>query len=314
MPTIPNILFVAGSGTPRLVRVLARPSGNIVSSSVANPSNILFTGKHKLTNGQTIRISGHSGSTPSINGDYVVTVVDDLNVTIPVNVTVAGTGGSFEALTQIYESTGTTTFTSTTANESASPTFSAVKVNNRVLSYRVVSGLSLPTWGKVTTKATGTLTVDAWTNGTPTDGQKFFVDGWIADLPRCQEMTETYTPDMLIHSLYNGDQGSRLETKFRGFIYECELDYAKYISSDTLIDLAKVFTLSPLDQLILVPRKDVPGFNFNVVLNAPFSLSRHRNEGYRKPLFAFKAKENVQCYGIQDGYGMNYASTYGTNY
>lgn len=314
MPTVPTISFIAGSGLPRLVRVFARPSGNIVSSSVANPTVLRFTGKHRLTSGMTVRIAGHTGSTPAVDGDRVVTVIDAYSISVPVNVTAAGTGGSYEALTQVYESSGTTTFTATTANETGSPTFAPVKTNHRILSYRVVSGLSFPTWGKVVSKTTGVITIDGWTNGTPTGGQKFIIDGWISDLPRCQEMTESFDPDHLLHNIYQGDQGSALKSKFRGYKYECMLDYSKYAGADLLIDLSKIFNQAPEDEIILIPRRDVPGFNYNVILGAPFSITRHRNEGYKKPVFVFKGKENIQCYGVRDGYGYNYAGNYGTNY
>ena len=69
---------------------------DIVSSSVANPSVITTATPHGLVSGDVIAISGHTGSTPSINDDgegYTVTVTDSTHFTIPVNVTVGGTGG-----------------------------------------------------------------------------------------------------------------------------------------------------------------------------------------------------------------------------
>lgn len=65
----------------------------ITSSSVASPSNILATA-HGMSNGDRVTIASHSGSTPSINGTHVITYVDANNFTIPVNVTVGGTGGT----------------------------------------------------------------------------------------------------------------------------------------------------------------------------------------------------------------------------
>lgn len=67
----------------------------IASSSVANPSVITTPVAHRLTTGDTVLISGHTGSTPSINGEHAVTVTGEFTFTIPVNVTVGGTGGSF---------------------------------------------------------------------------------------------------------------------------------------------------------------------------------------------------------------------------
>lgn len=67
----------------------------IVSSSVANPSVITTAKNHGLTTGDVVLIAGHSGSTPTINGSRVATVTGLTTFTIPLNVTVGGTGGTF---------------------------------------------------------------------------------------------------------------------------------------------------------------------------------------------------------------------------
>lgn len=64
----------------------------ITSSSVANPSVITAT-NHGYLDGETVIISGHTGSTPSINGTHVITYINANSFSIPVNVTVGGTGG-----------------------------------------------------------------------------------------------------------------------------------------------------------------------------------------------------------------------------
>lgn len=66
----------------------------IVSSSVANPSVIVTTVPHGIANGQRVLIAGHSGSTPDITGEHVATLIDPTSFSIPVNVTVGGTGGT----------------------------------------------------------------------------------------------------------------------------------------------------------------------------------------------------------------------------
>jgi len=69
----------------------------ISTSSVANPTVITTSAAHGFKDGQTVLIAGHSGSTPSINGSYQVSVVSPTTFTIPVNVTVGGTGGTVTA-------------------------------------------------------------------------------------------------------------------------------------------------------------------------------------------------------------------------
>lgn len=72
----------------------AARSVGIASSSIANPSVITTTKPHRLTNGQKVVITGHSGSSPTINGEHVATVTGTTTFTIPVNVTTGGTGGT----------------------------------------------------------------------------------------------------------------------------------------------------------------------------------------------------------------------------
>ncbi len=66
----------------------------ITSSSVANPTVITTTTPHGIKTGQTVTIEGHSGSTPPINGTHIATRTGASTLTIPVNVTVGGTGGT----------------------------------------------------------------------------------------------------------------------------------------------------------------------------------------------------------------------------
>lgn len=70
-------------------------TGTITSSSVANPTVITTSAPHNLTSGDSTTIAGHTGSTPTINGVQTVTVTGASTFTIPVNVSVGGTGGTF---------------------------------------------------------------------------------------------------------------------------------------------------------------------------------------------------------------------------
>lgn len=89
----------------------------VTSSSVANPTVITTATPHFLKSGDNIRIAGHSGSTPDINGTHVATVLTATTFTIPVNVTVGGTGGivlrsvGVAAAYHVYKKTAGATFT-----------------------------------------------------------------------------------------------------------------------------------------------------------------------------------------------------------
>lgn len=74
----------------------------ISTSSVANPTVITTTTPHLLTTGDSVVIAGHSGSTPTVNGSYTVTVTGASTFTIPVNVSVGGTGGTVTRTNTAY--------------------------------------------------------------------------------------------------------------------------------------------------------------------------------------------------------------------
>jgi hypothetical protein len=99
-------LAVASTGT--LVQRgtgVAGANKAITSSSVANPS-IITTAAHSFVSGDFVSISGHSGATPNINGTYAVTVLSSTTFSIPVNVTVGGTGGNAALVETVFNTVG----------------------------------------------------------------------------------------------------------------------------------------------------------------------------------------------------------------
>ena len=83
------------NNSPEIPRVV------ITSSSVANPTVITTASSHGLTTGDVVMIENHSGSTPAVSGQYTVTVTSTTTFTVPVNVTVGGTGGTVKKLSQV---------------------------------------------------------------------------------------------------------------------------------------------------------------------------------------------------------------------
>ncbi len=67
---------------------------NITSNTVANPTVITTPQAHGLTTGDIIQVYD-SNSTPTIDGERVVTVLSGTTFSVPVNVTVAGTTGYY---------------------------------------------------------------------------------------------------------------------------------------------------------------------------------------------------------------------------
>jgi len=69
----------------------------VTSSSVGDPTT-LTTAAHGITIGATevVTIAGHTGGTPLVNGTFPFTAVTSTTGTIPVVVTVGGTGGTMQ--------------------------------------------------------------------------------------------------------------------------------------------------------------------------------------------------------------------------
>lgn len=91
---ITQATLLSGGGQASSDRIQFNATGSITSSSVASPT-VITAAAHGLTTGNNILIAGHTGSTPDINGSHTVTVTGTDTFTIPVNVTVAGTGGTW---------------------------------------------------------------------------------------------------------------------------------------------------------------------------------------------------------------------------
>jgi hypothetical protein len=162
-------------------------------------------------------------------------------------------------------------------------------------------------------KENGVITIDGWTNGTPTNGQKFLVDGWVIDLPRCQNMVETFEPDYLIHSLYGGDSGNRDVVKFRGWRYEVELDYSEYISADTIFALRNIMNCKKFDQLFVIPHIDKQKYQYNVYFSNQIDLERYGlSPGHKNFKLKLKSKETVPFPNESGGYGTMYGYSYGS--
>lgn len=74
--------------------IVVKNESLITSSSVAAASVITMANPHGFTTGDSVTIAGHVGSTPSVNGTYVVTVLTSTQFSIPLVVTIAGSGGT----------------------------------------------------------------------------------------------------------------------------------------------------------------------------------------------------------------------------
>lgn len=79
---------------PHAVSLLVRPAVPVVSASIAAASVIATLTPHRFVSGDTAALAGVTGSTPAVDGAYVVTVLTPTTFSIPLTVTVAGAGGT----------------------------------------------------------------------------------------------------------------------------------------------------------------------------------------------------------------------------
>lgn len=205
-----------------------------------------------------------------------------------------------------------TAFYSSGVNLGAGNSLAGVRAGMRAMSYVVrASRPSLEVYGRIIAvdDVGNWITVAEWVGGTPTNGQIVTVDGYVIDLPYCQALTETYSPDQLVHNLYR----SRKASVFFGWKYSALLDYSSWIAADTLITLNQALNISEGDSLILVPRVDNHGTQYNVIYNGDISLSRFGlAPGHRGVQLSFAGIQNVAWPIPTSGYGFGYGTNYGT--
>ena len=72
-----------------------------ITITQASPLTVITTEReHNYTDGQTVLVFQVSGNTPEINGERVVTVIDDFSFSVGVDTTVVGTGGRVTSIPQ----------------------------------------------------------------------------------------------------------------------------------------------------------------------------------------------------------------------
>ena len=241
----------------------------------------------------TVRIASVTGGNPDINGDHLIiaTISTDKFVIDLVFVS-AGTGGTVKRL-------GDAEVNGIVEGMMLEATFTDIDNN-----------IDEHNYAKVTGTEGNKILIDEWTFGTPATDVVFRITGWIIDLPRCQELTEYFTPDTLIHHLYL----SKIDVEERGWFYKAELNYAQHIWGQTLLDAKRLFNTQLNTSLILLPRKDAPEFQYNVFFDPQAAIQLAMlgdSMGHRKVTLVFIGKETINNFPILEGYGTGYGNNYG---
>ncbi len=341
-----DIKFISGEGKPRLIAVHAAPrvvgdgggtytatqvfANNIgvnygvrigmraASYKVLSPPGALTAGTPTSagavtpgTHSYKVTFVSPGAETGGGTTSNIITAVLTTGQTVPLSAiplgpagttarkiyrTIAGNTGSHLLLATIADNT-TTIYSDTLADASLGAAVPTAGQPNKWI------------WGKVTAVVSGSLTVDQWVGGTPTDGQTCYVDGWVIDLPFCDEnhLLEQFTSDQLIHNLYR----SRKEGKDFGWTYEAKLSYESLIEADVLLSLRPALNAKQDDRLILIPRVDRMTRGYNVLKAGAIKIARHVDRGHKFVVFAFQGKEDVPFPIPESGYGFGYAKRYG---
>jgi hypothetical protein len=188
-------------------------------------------------------------------------------------------------------------------------------VNALLWSYTTANVL---TWAKILSYSeTGGdfLTVLSWENGEPDAGKDCYIQGYRLDLPYCQRLTEIWTPDFIVHKLYNGN----IYRKKRGFYYAASLDYSGYAHKDTVqlfrqllrIDKTEIYFYPRVDNTSLVYKVDLSPES-EIVLNQIQNHAGHRS--FIINLIGVERIPEIRLYDpqVSGGYGDDYGSSYGT--
>lgn len=317
MSKIPAVTTINGEGKPRVILDLdqdiynskgtttytatsvSEADGSTVAiSSVsygAGQAFVINTGAvHGLALGDFIEIFGNTGSVPDINGVYEVQkIVDTDTIHIDLQVTSATNTGSIKRV-PAYDQR-------------------PIEVDQYITALMTDSGIDEVVYAKVTEVLPSVISVDEWVGGTPTNGKVFAIAGWVADLPFCQRLVETFTPDNETHEIYR----SRVDNELFGYKYQAVLDYAKFVTGDTLLSLKHHLDSAQDGQILLIPRVDTPEFNYPVFIADPISLeiffTGSTGRGHKGFTLVFRGNEPVTEFAMLDGYGINYGDNYGVN-
>ncbi len=129
-------LKVSAHNTTGNIGVRLGKTGSITAIATGNPTSIT-SANHGLTSGEAVLLSG-TNSTPALAGPYTVTVTGTNTFTVPVNVTVAGTAGTWATvLATITSNTlvATPVFTTSASHGLTTGTQILIKGSNSTPSY-----------------------------------------------------------------------------------------------------------------------------------------------------------------------------------
>lgn len=127
--------------------------------------------------------------------------------------------------------------------------------------------------------ATGVITVDSWSNSNPAADKSVTLQGRYIDLPYCQRLTESFSPDYITKKMLNG------EIRFikRGFYYRASLDYSGYLHKDEM-EIIRYLYETEMNGCGFYPRRDNTALYYTVDIDPEseisfYQLQRHQGHG-----------------------------------
>lgn len=160
---------------------------------------------------------------------------------------------------------------------------------------------------------TDTVIVKEWTKGNPDVDKDIVLKDIVIDLPYCEQLTESWTPDSIVKKRLNG----KLNKKKKGFYYSASLNYSSFIKADVLSKLRHLFRIDT-KEIIFYPRRDNQKVNYLVDIDDDtlelFQLKHHQGHGgIIINVIGLNRYSEAQIYEITSlsGYGYDYGSNYG---
>ena len=133
------------------------------------------------------------------------------------------------------------------------------------------------TWGVIQSfvASTKVITVESWSNGNPVAGA-VTLKGRYIDLPYCQKLNESFTPDFIVKKMLNGN----IVRIKRGFYYSASLDYARYLHKDEMEIIRYLFEKT-MNGCGFYPRRDNTAILYTVDIDPESAISFYQLQNHQ---------------------------------
>jgi hypothetical protein len=174
----------------------------------------------------------------------------------------------------VASSTATSVVLTTTADLDTLNT-THVLLNRLVETVNTTSGV---TFGRVTNwdQSSKTLNVESWNNGNPTAGQAVVIKSFRIDLPFCQSLIESWSPDFITKKLFSGN----ISINKRGFYYSAILDYSQWMDGD-LVEYLRPLYRNDWKEFMFYPRLDNLNVSYVVDISPETEFSIRQTRGHK---------------------------------